>query len=245
MKDQHGFFFRIDAFTPEDLPMERLAEYMINLARLLGSRKHVHTLDIKKGSFVLKFDIDEPYKEKAIKRVLDASQGRGDQAAEKAFRNINGYLCKDKGEGHLLDSNNAEIIKFPGHHRFTEAKIGPFEQEGSLDGVVISVGGKTIQTKVPVWLQSGSEKTRCSTDPSTAKKLAQHLLGDELRVSGTERRFRDTDGKWHLSLFTITSFKQLDTTPLTTLVEQLRSIPGNGWEKLEDPWEVLRQERED
>lgn len=245
MKDRNGFFFKIDAFTPEDMPMGRLAEYMVNLARLLGSKKHVHTVDIKKGSFVLEFDIEEPYKEKAIKRVLDASQGKGDRAAEKAFRNINEYLCKDKSEGYLLDSNNAKIIKFPGHHRFTEAKIGPFEQEDSLDGIIVSVGEKTTRAKIPVWLQSGDDKILCFTKLGVAKKLARYLFGRELRIFGTAKRFRDAEGRWRFSRFTITDFTPLNTTPLTTLVEQLRSIPGNGWEKLEDPWRELQRERED
>ena len=34
MKEQHEYRFVIDAFSPETLPMSRLAEYMGELARL-------------------------------------------------------------------------------------------------------------------------------------------------------------------------------------------------------------------
>jgi hypothetical protein len=36
------YVFRIDAFTPDTLPMARLAEYLSALAKLLGHQEHTH-----------------------------------------------------------------------------------------------------------------------------------------------------------------------------------------------------------
>jgi hypothetical protein len=42
------FEFRIAGYTPETIPMERLAKYLAELAKLLGNEKDVHFLKIKK-----------------------------------------------------------------------------------------------------------------------------------------------------------------------------------------------------
>jgi len=38
--------FVIDAYSPETLPMSRLAEYMAQLATLLGEKDHVHFVEL-------------------------------------------------------------------------------------------------------------------------------------------------------------------------------------------------------
>ena len=242
MKDQHDFFFRIDSRVPEKIPIERLAEYVRSLAKLFDSKQHVHVVGIKDGGVELAMDVDETHKEKVKQRVCDVAQGKGRQRSIAAFRRINEHLCKDGGEG-WLSCDGETILRFPGRLGATQEKIGPFEQEDSFDGRVIRVGGQ--KNLVPVWLQSGDERIDCLAGRDMARELAKHLFGEELRVSGTGNRFCDTEGEWRFGRFIVTSFEILDDTPLTTLVERLRSIPGNGWEKLEDPWEKLRQERED
>lgn len=245
MENRYNFSFRMDALTPEKLPMGRLAKYMANLSQLLGAKKYVHAVGIEDGSVKLAIKIDELYTERAIQRVLDVGQGEGSRQAVSAFEKINEHLYEDGSEGQLSDSNGAKILYFPGHYRPVQVGIGPFEQEDSLDGIIISVGEKTTRAKIPVWLQSGDDKILCFTKLDVAKKLARYLFERELRIFGTAKRFRDTEGRWRFSRFIITDFTPLNTTPLTTLVEQLRSIPGNGWEKLKDPWRELQRERED
>jgi hypothetical protein len=50
--------FTIDAYTPDTIPMRRLAEYMQDLADLFGEREHVHFARIEAGSTVLVQRID-------------------------------------------------------------------------------------------------------------------------------------------------------------------------------------------
>lgn len=241
MKDSHDFFFKIDGWTPGEMPMERLVEYMKDLTQLFDSKRHVHVVGIKSGSVEVAMDVDESHREEIKQRVCDVGQGKGQRQSIAAFRRINKNLYEDGREGRL-SCNGAVILHFPGRQPPSEVEISPFEQEGSFDGRVIRVGGKG--DLVPAWLQSGDDRINCFADLDMAKKLAEHLFGEELRVSGTGKRFRDTEGRWQFKKFIITSFEILDDTPLTTLVERLRSLPGNGWEELEDPWEELRRERE-
>ena len=53
MNDQHEYRFVIDALSPDSLPMARLAEYMGELARLLGRPDQVHFERLEGGSTVL------------------------------------------------------------------------------------------------------------------------------------------------------------------------------------------------
>ena len=242
MKEQHHFLFKIDGRAPEEMPVERLAEYTKDLAKLFDFKRQGCVVGIKSGGVEVAMDVDESCKEELKQRVCDAGEGKGSWRSIAAFRRINERLYEDGKEGRLF-CDGATILHFLGRLLFPEEEIGPFEQQDSFDGRVIRVGGQ--ESLVPVWLQSGDDRIDCLANHDMAKKLAEHLFGEELRVSGTGKRFCDAKGEWKFSRFIITSFEILDTTPLTVLVERLRSIPGNGWEKLEDPWEVLKQERED
>ena len=243
MENRTRFFFRIDGHTLADMPMKRLAGYMSHLAELLGSEEHVHVESLASGSVVIAHTIDFRNREEAVQRALDASQENAIPQANNAYQRINKLLAEDGSRGHLLDANRAEIIPFPGCEYPMQETFAPFKQEDSFDARVIRVGGKS--DPVPVWLQSGDEQIICQATRDMAKKLAIHLFDAELRIFGEGLCFRDSDGNWKFKRFTITSFEELDDTPLTVLVARLRAIPGNGWEKLENPWETLQQERED
>ena len=71
------FRFRIDAFTPDTLPMERLAEYMTDLARMLGEPASVHFVRLDPGSTVLIQRIDEEAEPKVRHRVRTVRSGEG------------------------------------------------------------------------------------------------------------------------------------------------------------------------
>jgi hypothetical protein len=45
--------FYIDAFTPETIPMARLADYMASFAELLGHCEYVHLEKLKPGSLAV------------------------------------------------------------------------------------------------------------------------------------------------------------------------------------------------
>ena len=49
----YQYRFVIDAYTPDNLPMSRLAEYMADLAHLLGEAENVHFDHLETGSTVL------------------------------------------------------------------------------------------------------------------------------------------------------------------------------------------------
>jgi hypothetical protein len=247
MVNRREFRFTIDAYTPETIPMARLAEYMAQIAVLLGEPSNVHFIRIEPGSLALVQLVQwiEPEAvPKVENRLEQIRRGDGPPEAINAFKMINRKLREDNSIGVLSTADDKEIIHFPGRETVESWVFGPFSQQGSLDGVVIRVGGKN--ELVPVLLESGPDlHYTCIAHRDVAKRLAPHIFTTSLRVYGTGRWHRDEEGRWILDRFIIGTFDVLSDEPLSPVVAALRSVPGSEWPNLEDPWVELSVIRND
>ena len=222
--------------------MARLAEYLSDLAELLGEQPSVHLVDIEESSTVPVVRIDYEAAPKVIERVDRVRLGDGAPEAMSALRHLNQKLREDNGRA-VLQSDGAQILEFFGRDMPRNAPIGAFNQDGTLDGVVIALGGK--RDPVPVHLDSGTViYTKCVARRAVAKDLAKHLFTDDIRVKGTGRWLVDEAGDWTLERFTISDFDVLDSEPLSSVVAKLRATPGADWDKVADPWADLVNIRE-
>lgn len=219
--------FEIDVFTPETLPMERLAEYMLLFAKLLGEAEHVHFVEVEHGSAVLLARIDEVAVPKVETRLANAARGQGDPVALKALQELDDMLANDNAVGQLLDEGGAKIIAFLGRTRPTPLEYGPFREDGVLEGVVIKIGGKG--EIVPIWLQDNVQTHRCGASRSLARRLAKYYDGGLLRVSGTGNWIRLATGAWLMRSFEIKSFDLLDDAPLADVIKRLQGVEGADW----------------
>jgi hypothetical protein len=219
--------FRIDVFTPETLPMERLAEYMARFAKLLGEEERVHFVSVERGSAVLVARADAQAAPNVERRLLALRHGDGDPDAQKAFEELDNMLATDNAIGQLFASNGAEVIAFPGRTRPKPLEFGPFREDAVLEGVVIRVGGK--DDSVPVWLKDGVSIHKCTASLGLSKLLSQHYCGSLLRVRGSGRWMREASGTWRMLAFDIKDFETLDDTPLAKVVRQLQSVEGADW----------------
>jgi hypothetical protein len=238
MSQQREYRLKIEAYTPDTIPMSRLAEYMGDLATLLGEPHSVHFVGLESGSMQIVSAIDYEAVPKVEDRVLAVKRKQGPRDARDAVSKINKRLKEDNGTA-TLRSDDTEIIRFPGREEMEPLSFGVLNQEGTLDGVVMVVGG-TLDP-VPVHIQSADSSVvyLCDASRTLAKDLAKHFLGAELRVSGTGRWSRDEEGNWALERFRIRAFDILSDDPLSVVVESLRKIPGNDWDSIENPWAEL------
>ena len=220
--------FKIDVYTPETLPMERLAEYMLRFAKLLGEPERVHFVEVERGSAVLLARTEEVAVPKVERRLADAVRGQGDPVALKALQELDDMLANDNAVGQLIDEGGAEIIAFQGRNRPKPLEYGPFREDGVLEGVVIKVGGKG--ETVPIWLQD-SERTihHCGARRPLARRLAKHYDGGLLRVSGTGSWVRLATAAWLMRSFEIKSFELLDDAPLADVIKRLQGVEGADW----------------
>jgi hypothetical protein len=231
--------FKIDVFTPETLPMARLADYMAHFAKLLGEPDRVHFVEVEHGSAVLRARIEEVAVPRVTLRLSDASQGVGDPIALKALRDLDDMLANDNAVGQLLDEDGAEVIAFAGRNRPKPLEYGPFREDGVLEGVVIKIGGRG--EAVPIWLQDNESIHRCAARRPLARRLAKYYDGGLLRVSGSGNWMRLETGAWQMRSFEVKDFEILDNAPLADVIKRLHGVEGADWG--EDPIAELDQLR--
>ena len=234
------FEFRIDGYTPETIPMNRLAEYMSNLASLLGEQKSVHFVKIKKGSVRIVHAVEYEAEPKVRERIRSARAGSDEDDDANPMRRINKLLAQDNASG-VLWGPEGEILDFPGKKRFTQPQFGPFNQPGTVEGIPICIGGKS--DPVPVHLQQpGQPHDICLATREIAREIAPHIFTTLIRAEGIARWHRDSDGKWERDKFAIQSFTVLDHISLTEAVERLRNTPTK-LREIDDPLQALAELR--
>ena len=233
--------FKIDGFTPLTLPMSRLAEYLKDLSALLGSEQAVHFIKVAKGSAALVHVIDEPEVPKVRERLSLVKSNNAPADALRAYSAINEKLKADHVKGRLLDDTGARLLYFPGVKAEQPLTYGPFNQQGTVEGVLIKIGGR--DETVPVHIDDGTRVYTSNATRDMARKLAPHLFGKPLRLYGTGRWYRDEDGTWELTWFNISDFEELSDEALPVVISRLREIQGNEWESTKDPLSELNRLR--
>lgn len=233
----------VNSYTPDTLPLSRLAEYMAALSRLFSEPKDVHFESVVPGSAVLKVKIDDPARAKVAARINGLRDDTASKDATKAFADIDSLLRKDGANGELIGDSGAVILHFPGNSRPEPMEFGPFKQEGTLEGVVIRVGGK--DDTIPIHLKDGDVVHCLNATSELAKRMAHHYLGVTLRVIGTGTWFREANGAWLLRDFKITDFDELSDTPLVEIVDSLRKVQGSTWGEVPDAVRALLEDRHD
>jgi hypothetical protein len=223
----HQYRFKIDVFQVDTIPMARLAEYMAELAKLLGQPERVHFSHIEEGSAVLVSSVEEPAWPKVADRVHGVRQGVAPKDAMRAYQALDTMLAKDNACGVLSSEEGGEVIPFPGRTRPKPMRYGPFRERGSIDGVLIRIGGR--DETIPVLLQDGEASFSCQTSREISKRLAPHYLGPTLRAHGDGKWVREEDGSWQLVEFYIEDFEVLDDSPLQEVVSRLRAVEGSTW----------------
>ena len=220
----HEWRFTIDAFTPDSLPMARLAEYLAQLARLLGETRSVHLVRIERGSTVLVHEIGEDAVLSVQRRVEAVREGRGSGPAHEAFRKLNGYLAEDDARARLeMNGSDTDMLVLP-PSAGSQPDVPVVRQTASVSGVVVRVGG--IGTRVPVLLAShGKQTSGCHADRATAKKLARHLF-EPVRLFG-EGQWSRRDDTWDVDRFSIERFEPLDDAPLSQVLDRLRRVAAS------------------
>lgn len=225
MDSGHEFRFRISAYSPLTMPISRLAEYLSELAKILGEDQSVHLVELEEGSTVLVHKIDQEAVPKVRDRAAAVQRGEAPAAVMRSYAQVNKMLRDDDGSASFLE-DSAEILEFPG----SRAKLPPFmsvSERGEIDGEVTRVGG--IGDPVPIMLMSeGHTVSGCWAKRNIAKALGVRLF-EPVRLFGEGRWTRNPAGQWSLSSFRIESFQELDSESLSDTVNKLRAVPGVEW----------------
>jgi len=237
MTDGQEFIWKISAFTRETMPLARLAEYLKELAAMLGEEPRIHLIRVESSSTVPVLKIDAEAVEPVRARAAQVALGIAPADAMQRYRNINRMLRDDKGTA-VLSEGTAEIIPFPGKEDIVDTILG-VPQPGSLEGRLIKLGGP--KSWVPLHLQSPDDSvvTGCYARRDLVKEL-RHKLLEPIRVYGRGKWNRNSDGEWALDRFLVDSFEPLNDTDLPSAIAELRTVPAD-WG--DDPLAALRSLR--
>ena len=235
--------FTIEAYSPETIPMARLAEYMTDIATLLGNRDRVHFKGLEPGSTNVVQLVEHEAVPKVRSRIIGVRNRTAPEDAISAYQRINKRLREDNGSGFVEEveesGNRERVIEFPGRDRNESERFDSIFQAGSLDGLLIRVGGK--DDTIPVYLEDADAIHRCTANRFIAKQLAPFLF-EMMRLQGRGKWNRDDFGNWVMEDFRVTGFERLDTTSLSKAVSRLRDIKSD-IQKMPDPIEELKKLR--
>jgi hypothetical protein len=233
--------FHIEGTTPHTIPMARLAEYLAQLAVLMGNKQHVHFLRVETGSLPCIVEVDEQSEDHIISRVKRAAISKGPKEAIKANTALKAMLKQDEFSAEFKTDKGETFASYPLIKERGEETFGPFKQDGFLDGMVVRLGG--IDETLPVHLVYEGRTYICNAGKEIVRQLGPHIWGEPIRVHGEGKWYRNAQGRWELQFFDIQKFEPLQATTLADAVTALRAIPDNGLLSLRDPLGEMRKIR--
>jgi hypothetical protein len=210
----------IDVFTPDTLPMARLAQYLAQFSELLGHEANVHFSRLMKGSAKCKAFADAQVVPKIRERVESVVDGSAPRQALKAHGAIDDLLAADNAIGGV-SLGKERVIEFPGRRRSHKERIGPVHRSTSIEGQIFSLGGK--DNTINVHLRHKDQAYRCEVSIELARKLAPYFLNGAVRLFGQGDWYR-VDSVWQMANFTAIDFVPLESTKLSESINDLREV---------------------
>ena len=220
--------FRVKAYTPETMPLKRLAQYLGPLAELFGV-EGVHLVDIQEGSHASALLVGEAFRPEVEMRLAAAGSGGGDPSAERGYKKINALLLEDNTNGAVDAPDGAEILYFPGA-KAERPRLRNIRQPGTFDGVVETLGGPNEWVPVGVRTFEGEKVTGFRAQRELIKELASKIY-EPVRLSGDGYYSRGDDGIWSLDRFNVHSFSHLEDISISEALSRARlygrALPTN------------------
>lgn len=232
--------FRIIGPRPDTIPMARLAFYMAELAKLMGSPEHVHFKEVLDKSVSIVAYADAQQMSVISPRIREAAHNDNDAEAATPWRKINEALAEDGWTAELPLPKGGELISFPGKVRTSKA-IRSVTQHTSVQGRLIRVQGAGDQVKIGLEIDGNLAAAGISLNSTVAIELA-HRFHQFVRLSGEGKWSRNTDGKWFLDNLKATSFEVLEDEPLDETLGKLKGLqtPGSAEEIVKNVNELRR-----
>jgi len=130
MDNDKKLFFYIDAYSPETIPMAKLAEYMADFAALLGKEHRVHFDHLEAGSTTIVRRVEYEDVPKVTTRLDEIRRGAAPKELARIVEQIDTRLANDNAIGRVLfaageHGSTAELASFPGRDRPKIPSHGP------------------------------------------------------------------------------------------------------------------------
>src|SRR5437879_9410816 len=121
MAEPFKYIFKIDGkYTIDTLPMERLADYMADLAKMLGQPERVHFIELRQSSVGLVHVVERESNRAVETRIMELQRGAADLTTMAAYRALDKKLRADDSfasyfpEWASQNDQNVLVLQFPG-----------------------------------------------------------------------------------------------------------------------------------
>lgn len=218
--------WKIEAYSPDTMPLDRLLQYIHELSSLLSpNQRNLHLLRIEAGSTVPVFVAEAEHLTAIHAHGEEIRKGTAPTSALASYRKINRMLREDSAHARLYEieeGREAEIIPFPGKQEGPPL-IKRLRQQGSVDGRLVRLGGVKNQVPLALRKQDSTMVTGLLANRDLARDLGQHLF-EPIRLYGTGFWTLPQDGHWDMESFIADRYELLESKPLSDIVRQLREV---------------------
>jgi hypothetical protein len=230
----------LEGRSPDQIPMARLAEYMSQLAVILGDVEHVHFARLEKACTKLVAKM-RPGKtaQKAQSRVYAVRDRRAPLDAMRAYTRINEMVGEDKGSARVM-FGAAAVLRFPGS---TSAPVGQFRiiQDTTITGRLYALlEDENGKLKARIRPRTGNRYINCTVDRDVSRQLRNFFL-DAVKVYGRGVWTRPASGNWTCENLHIVKVDPVKDVSLRDAINALRAIeadwqddPLGDWDSLEE-----------
>lgn len=246
MSDFEELSFVIPGHTPETMPLDRLIEYLQQMAIVLGDPSQLHLVEIRHSSVSPVLRAPKIIALEAREMAARVQSGQGTLRQLGAYDRIRRMVRSDAEGTHnlekyaLLKVADKVVLEIPP----APDEMGTVEnlrQATYVDGQVIKVGGAGEDAALQLQGLDGRILSGFIVKRHLAKELAQLLWGPPVRLNGVGIWCRDIDGVWRLVKMRVQSYEQLEDDDAVSTLERLRSLKVD-WPN--DTYEKLSAERE-
>ena len=241
MSDTEELSFVIPGYTPETMPLDRLIEYLQQMAVVLGDPTNLHLVEIRESSTAPVLHAPRAIALAARERASSVQRGDGTKRQVEAYNRMRRMVRTDTvglgyaGRAALLKTHERVILEIPPASD-DSCIVEGWRQHTIIDGQLIRVGGAGDDAALQVQDLDGRILSGFWAKRALAKELAQ-LLWEPVRLAGIGIWGRDADGAWNLSRMQVQSYERLDDEDATLTLERLRDLkiewPADAADKLE------------
>lgn len=224
MADLERFKFTVPGYTPDTMPLDRLMEYLNQLAVVLGNPGDLHLVGVEKGSTRPVLAMRHDVAAKARHHAREVAEGGGSTRRREAFNTIRRMVGQDGGQPAVLKApKGAIILKFPSVEIGEDQVINSLRQLTSIEGTLVRVGGVGENAQLLIQELSGNVIAGCTASRAVAQDMA-HLIYRAIRVSGVGSWHRTETGKWEIARLHVQSFEALDESELEDVIAKLQAL---------------------
>lgn len=243
MAEKWTYKLRILKRHPEQMPLDRLGDYMKEFAQLLGTENEPKFAGIRKASTGVLAKIPERHQRGVMLRLHTARSQPSSRPA-RHLRALEGMLGSDGlPQAEILNSEN-KVVYLVQAEKPKPLDIVTLQQQGEVEGVVTGLVGADDTMHLHLRNRLSHDLKLIVRREDLARNLLRHFRGGPIRVKVHGRWVRTENG-WipENNHCTVDSFVVLEEVPFIEVLSAIADIPGNGWCDIADPMKAWRDLR--